>query len=258
MVIANLFPHGISELFNWKGLAFDGTIWEINKTAMMTLISTAICLGLFVIGGRKKALVPTGIQNVAEVSYEFIDKGIASEVIGHDGHKWTPFLGTIFFWLFFINIWSTIPFIQYPASSRIAIPLILCLVSYFAFVIVGFVKQGPFYIFKAIFPPGVPKALYILVTPIEFISKFVVRPISLAVRLFANMFAGHILLTLFALMVAALVEMNSGWYQAPIAILPFLGLIFMTAFELLVAFLQAYIFTTLTAVYIAESSSEEH
>ena len=97
MVIANLFPHGISELFNWKGLAFDGTIWEINKTAMMTLISTAICLGLFVIGGRKKALVPTGVQNVAEVSYEFIDKGIASEVIGHDGHKWTPFLGTIFF-----------------------------------------------------------------------------------------------------------------------------------------------------------------
>lgn len=258
MVIANLFPHGISELFNWKGFLFDGTIYEINKPAMMALVSTAMCLALFLIGGRKKSLVPTGMQNVAEVSYEFIDKGISTEVLGHDGHKWTPFLGTMFFWLFFINIWSTVPFIQFPASSRIAIPLILALVSYFVFVGVGFVKQGPFYIFKSIFPPGVPKPLYLLIAPIELISKFIVRPISLAVRLFANMFAGHILLTLFALMVAALVEMNSGWYQAPIAILPFLGLVFMVAFELLVAFLQAYIFTVLTAVYIAESSSEEH
>lgn len=258
MVIASLFPHGISELFNWQGIAFDGTFFEINKTVIMTIVSTAICLVFFMVGGRKQALVPTGVQNVAEVSYEFIDKGIATEVIGHDGHKWTPLLGTMFFWLFFINIWSTIPLIQYPASSRIAIPLILCLVSYFTFITVGFIKQGPLYIFKAIFPPGVPKALYILVTPIEFISKFLVRPISLAVRLFANMFAGHILLTLFALMTAALVEMNSGPYQAVLALLPFLGLVFMTAFELLVAFLQAYIFTTLTAVYIAEASSEEH
>ncbi len=256
--MAALFPHGVSELFNWKGIAFDGTIWEINKTALMSIISTVICLAFFVIGGRKKALVPTGMQNIAEVSYEFIDKGIATEVMGHDGHKWTPFLGTMFFWLFFINIWSTMPFIMYPASSRIAIPLLLCMVSYFAFIITGFVKQGPLYIFKAIFPPGVPKALYILVTPIEFISKFIVRPISLAVRLFANMFAGHILLALFALMVAALVEMNSGWYQGVLALLPFMGLLFMTAFEILVAFLQAYIFTILTAVYIAEASSEEH
>lgn len=256
--LAALFPHGTSELFNWKGMAFDGTIWEINKSAAMAMLSTVICLALFLIGGRKKALVPTGAQNVAEVGYEFIDKGISHEILGHEGTKWTPFLGTMFFWIFFINIWSTAPFIQYPATSRMALPLLLCLVSYFAFIITGFVKQGPLYIFKAIFPPGVPKALYILVTPIEFISKFVVRPISLAVRLFANMFAGHILLALFALMVAALVEMNSGWYQAPMAILPFFGLLFMVAFELLVAFLQAYIFTTLTAVYIAEASSEEH
>ena len=258
MVIANLFPNGTSELFNWKGIAFDGTIWEINKTVLMSIISTLICLTLFIYGGRKRALVPSGMQNVAEVSYEFIDKGIATEVIGHDGHKWTPFLGTMFFWLFFINIWSTFPFFQYPATSRIAIPILLAMVTYFTFIIVGFVKQGPLYMIKAIFPPGVPWPIYILVTPIELISKFVVRPISLAVRLFANMFAGHILLTLFALMTAALVEMNSGWYQAIIAILPFFGLVFMVAFELLVAFLQAYIFTTLTAVYIAESSSEEH
>lgn len=222
------------------------------------MVSTVICLSLFIIGSRKKALVPTGVQNIVEVSYEFIDKGIAFEVMGEDGRKWSPFLGTMFFWLFFVNIWGTVPFVYYPGTSRIALPLMLALVSYFTFIIVGFIKQGPLYIFKAIFPPGVPKALYILVTPIEFISKFLVRPISLAVRLFANMFAGHILLALFVTMCSELVAHNSGWYQVPLAILPLLGLLFMTAFELLVAFLQAYIFTTLTAVYIAESSSEEH
>ena len=258
MTFAALFPHGISELFNWKGILFDGTPYEVNKTVIMVLVSVVVCLAIFVIGGRKKALVPATGQNVAEVGYEFIEKNIAEEVLGHDGHKWTPFLGTIFFFLFFINIWSTFPGIQFPASSRIAIPLILSLVTYFVFIGVGFYKQGPLYMIKAIFPPGVPKALYILIAPIEFISKFLVRPMSLAVRLFANMFAGHILLTLFGIMTAELVAHKSGVYQIPIAVLPFLGLLFLTIFEILVAFLQAYIFTTLTAVYIAESSSEEH
>lgn len=259
MITGALFPYGISELFNWKGIFFDGTIYEVNKTALLALASTCICLFLFVYGGRRKALVPTGIQNVAEVSYEFVDKGISGEVLGHhDGPKWTPFLATIFFWLFFMNIWSTIPFVQFPPTSRIAIPLLVSVIAYVTFVVLGFVKQGPLYIIKAIFPPGVPWPMYILIAPIEFISKFVVRPISLAVRLFANMFAGHILLSLFALMVAALIEMNSGPYQAGLAIFPFLGLVFMVAFEIMVAFLQAYIFTTLTAVYIAESMSEEH
>ena len=224
----------------------------------MAIISTVICLSIFVIGGRKRALVPAGAQNVAEVGYEFIDKGIAHEVIGHEGTKWTPFLGTIFFWLFFINIWGTFPFVYYPASSRIAIPALLSVTTYLVFLVAGFVKQGPLYIFKQIFPPGVPKPLYILIAPIEFVSKFLVRPFSLAVRLFANMFAGHILLALFVVMTSELVAAHSGAYQIPLAILPFFGLVFMTAFELLVAFLQAYIFTMLSAVYIAESVSGEH
>lgn len=258
MTFAALFPHGISELFNWKGIFFDGTPFEINKTVIMVLVSTIICLFIFVYGGRKKSLVPATFQNITEVSYEFVEKEIAVEVMGHDGKKWTSFLGTMFYFLLFINIWSTIPPIIFPASSRIAIPVLLALVSYITFIGVGFYKQGPFYIIKAIFPPGVPKALYILIAPIEFISKFLVRPMSLAVRLFANMFAGHILLTLFTIMVSELVAAKSGLYQIPMAILPFFGLLFMTMFEILVAFLQAYIFTTLTAVYISEASSHEH
>ncbi len=262
MILAELFPHGVSELFQWKGVAFDNTFYEINKVAIMALVSTSLCVWLFVGGARKKALVPTGVQNAAEMSYELIEEQIAVPVIGdHHGYgkQWTPFLTCTFFFIFFINIWATAPFIQFPATSRFGIPLFLSLVTWLVFIGVGFKHQGPLYILKAIFPPGVPKALYILVAPIEFVSKFLVRPFSLAVRLFANMVAGHILLAVFALMTHELFWVrNSGSIQLLFSPLAFFMLLFMTVFELLVAVLQAYIFTTLTAVYIAESASEEH
>ncbi len=255
-VAASLLPKGISELFAWKDFAFQNTWYAFNKTALMAFISTAICIAFFIAGSRKKALVPTGLQNAAEAGYELVENNVAVEVLGHEGKKWTPFFATLFFWIFFINIWSIIPGIQFPATSRIAIPLYLALQTWAVFIVVGFIKQGPLYIIKAIFPPGVPWPLYILVAPIEFISKFLVRPFSLAVRLFANMVAGHVLLTVFALMVAAL--LGEGIGLKFIAVLPLFGLVFMTLFEVLVAVLQAYIFTILTAVYIGESMSEDH
>lgn len=258
MSIAALFPHGIAELFTWKPLLFDGTFYEFNKVGLLALVSAGVCLSIFVLGSRKQALVPTGSQNFAEISYEFVDLQISNAVLGEEGKKWTPFLGTLFFFILFMNIWSTVPVVQFPATSRIAIPLLLSVIVYFVYIGAGFAKQGPLYLFKAVIPPGVPWPMYIIIVPIEIISKFIVRPVSLAVRLFANMFAGHILMALFALMVAALLEMNSGAYQAVLAIFPLFGLIFMVAFEILVAVLQAYIFTVLSAVYIQDSISEEH
>jgi F-type H+-transporting ATPase subunit a len=252
-------PNGVTELFQWPDLFGGGTFYALNKTGVLALVSTVICIGLFAYGGSRKKLVPTGVQNVAEIGYEFVDTQISEDVIGHhDGPKWTPFLGVMFFFIFFMNIWSTVPFVQFPATSRIAIPALLAIVSWVVFIGVGFYKQGPLYIFKAIFPPGVPKALLIIVGPIEFLSKFIVRPFSLAVRLFANMFAGHILVSLFALMCAELWAAHSGWYQKLMVPLPLAALIAFVLFELMVAFLQAFIFTLLTAVYIGESLSEEH
>jgi F-type H+-transporting ATPase subunit a len=179
--------------------------------------------------------------------------------MGDEGKKWTPFFATMFFWIFFINIWSIVPGIYFPATSRLAIPLFLALVSWATFIVTGFVKQGPKYFFANINPPGVPFALKFLVVPIEFFSKYLVRPFSLAVRLFANMTAGHVLLAIFAIMTnELLVVRNSGLYQVVFAPLPFLGLVAFTGFELLVAVLQAYIFTILTAVYINESVHPEH
>jgi F-type H+-transporting ATPase subunit a len=257
-VLAELLPN-INELFQWKGIVSENTILEFNKTALMAFVSTIICVAFFWLGARKQALVPTGIQNLAEMGYDAVEENVSLAAIGEDGRKWTPFFATLFFWIFFINIWSVIPGIQFPATSRIAIPLVLALLSWALFIIVGVMKQGPKYFWHAINPPGVPLALKFLVVPIEFFSKFLMRPFSLAVRLFANMTAGHLLLTIFAIMTnELLIVHNSGLFQIAFSPLPFLGLVAFTGFELLVAVLQAYIFTILTAVYIAESLHPEH
>jgi F-type H+-transporting ATPase subunit a len=256
--VAELLPN-VNELFEWKGFLNEHSVLEFNKTALMAFISTLICIGIFFVGSRRQALVPTGIQNAAEAGYETIEENISIAAMGEEGKKWTPFFATLFFWIFFINIWSVVPFIQFPATSRLAIPLFLAIVSWLTFIIAGFVKQGPKYFFSNINPPGVPFALKFLVVPIEFFSKYLVRPFSLAVRLFANMTAGHVLLAIFAIMTnELLVVHNSGIYQVAFAPLPFAGLVAFTGFEILVAVLQAYIFTILTAVYVNESVHPEH
>jgi F-type H+-transporting ATPase subunit a len=256
--VAELLPN-INELFEWKGIFSEHTVLEFNKTALMAFISTAICILLFWLGGRRQALVPVGIQNVAEAGYEAIEENISIAAMGEDGRNWTPFFASLFFWIFFINIWSVIPGVQFPATARLAIPLFLALVAWATFIVTGFVKQGPKYFFSNINPTGVPFALKFLVVPIEFFSKYLVRPFSLAVRLFANMTAGHVLLAIFAIMTnELLIVRNSGLYQVIFAPLPFLGLVAFTGFELLVAVLQAYIFTILTAVYVNESVHPEH
>ena len=258
LVVGELLPN-INELFEWKGIFAEHTILEFNKTALMAMVSTVICILFFWLGGRRQALVPVGMQNVAEAGYEIIEENISIAAMGEDGRNWTPFFATIFFCIFFINIWSVIPGIQFPATSRLAIPLFLALMSWATFIVTGFVKQGPKYFFSNINPTGVPFALKFLVVPIEFFSKYLVRPFSLAVRLFANMTAGHVLLAIFAIMTnELLIVRSSGLYQVLFAPLPFLGLVAFTGFELLVAVLQAYIFTILTAVYVNESVHPEH
>lgn len=260
-MIAALFPNGINELVDWRGIWGANTWYELNKTGLIALTSTAICLFIFVAGTRRKALVPAGLQNVAEAGYEFVEQQIALAAIDDshgDARRWTPFLAMMFFFIFFMNIWSTIPPVQFPATARIVIPVFLAVVAWVTFITVGFVKQGLLYPLKAIFPPGVPIGLYILVTPIEFVSKFLIRPFSLAIRLFANMVAGHVLISVFAIMTEELLRANSGKYQWLFLPLPFFALMAMIAFEILVALLQAYIFVTLTAVYIGESVSPDH
>ena len=252
MFAAFTFPP-IDELFRWKDIGFNGTAYAINKTSLLVMISSVIILVLFIGGSRKMKLVPGGLQNVLELTYEFVDRGITRDVIGNDATRYTPFLGSLFLFILFLNFWEIIPGIQFPPTSRFAIPLFLALMVYVMYWFLGFKHNGIKYLTGHLFPSGVPIFLYLLVTPIELVQILVVRPFSLAVRLLANMMAGHILLTALALLSAYTIS------NAPIISPgPILLNIGVTGFELLVGFLQAYIFTLLTAVYIADSLHPEH
>jgi F-type H+-transporting ATPase subunit a len=226
-----------------------------NRASGLMVLAAIIVIALFLIAFRAPKIVPTGLQNGLEAVVEFIRNGIVMEVMGPEGLPWVPFLTSMFMFIFVCNVFEILPFINFPATSRIAIPLFLAVIVWFCFNIVGFREQGVGYLKSTLFPPGVPAPLYILVTPIEFVSTFIVRPFSLSVRLLGNMFAGHLILTIFALGTVYLLLKPATAAFAPFA---FALAVFLTGFELLVAVLQAYIFTILTAVYIGGAMHAEH
>jgi F-type H+-transporting ATPase subunit a len=252
-VIALEFPP-INEILRWKDL-----FPSFNKIAIIAVAAALIGTIVFLLAGRKDAKsAPKGVRNFAESIVEFIENGIVMQTMGRDGLGWTPFLLSLFTFIYLCNVPGIIPFLQMPATARMALPMFLSLLVWVVFIGTGFKHQGLGYLKNSLFPPGVPKALYLLVTPIEFISTFLVRPFSLTVRLFANMLAGHILLVTFALLSEALFQAKGNPALIPVGILPLFMLIFLTAFEVLVAFLQAFIFTILTAVYIGGAAHPEH
>ncbi|MCB0978490.1 MAG: F0F1 ATP synthase subunit A [Acidimicrobiales bacterium] len=245
----------LSHIVNWPGIAGEGAWWEINKVVLIYGIAALLTILLFVLGSRKKALVPTGAQNFAEVVVEFVEDGIARETMGEAGVKYTPFLISLFLYIFFCNIFEVIPIFQMPATARIAVPLVLALIAYVVYHGAGLKAHGFGYFKHALVPPGVPIALLLLVIPIEFVSKFLVQPFSHTVRLFANLLAGHILLVTFAVLTSGLFVLKP---YLPLAILPAAGVVVFTAFEVFVSLLQAYVFTLLTGVYINAAQSHEH
>lgn len=236
---------------------------DVTRSMLYTIVVSLAVVAFFAIAARKQALVPKAAQNVAELTYDFIRNGVAMETMGKAGLPFVPLLASMFVFLVVNNILGIIPGINFANTSRMAIPLLLSAMVWFTFNIVGIVKQGGWtYIKGVLFPPGVPKAIYLLVTPIEFISTFLLRPVTLAVRLFANMVAGHLILTIFALgtwyLASHLFVEGAAKWVSVWSIPAFFLLLFMMLFEILVAFLQAYIFTLLTAVYIGGAMHSEH
>jgi F-type H+-transporting ATPase subunit a len=243
----------VSHVTNWG----TGPL-GFNKTAAIYIFAALATMLVFYFGTRRKdALVPSGIiQNTAESGVAFVRNQIIMQTIGADGLGYLPYLTALFFFIFFSNITEIIPGVQFPANARFGIPLVFALLTWVIYNVVGVVKQGPLHYLKnSVIPPGVPKAILPLVMIIEVVSTFIVRPFSLAVRLFANMLAGHLILVTFAVLSAAL------WAAKPtIVIMPFSFalLVAMTGFEILVSFLQAFIFSILTAVYIGSSMHPDH
>lgn len=244
-----VFPP-INELLRWQDI-----FPSFNKIALIACLATLLSVGLFLLASRADPkLAPTGPRNLAEQAIEFVEEGIVMQTLGKEGLRWTPFLLSLFMFIFLCNIPGILPFFQMPATARIAIPLALSLLVWVIYIGVGLKHQGAAYFGHLLWPPGVPTALKPLVGAIEFISTIIVTPFSLTVRLMANMLAGHILLVTFALLTHALVTAETSQVLlVPAGILPFLMLVFLTAFEILVAFLQAYIFAILAAVYISNS-----
>lgn len=243
----------INEILRWRDL-----FPTFNKIAIIALAATLITAVIFYLANRRDPMQPPrGVRNLAEQLVEFIENGVIMQTMGRDGLGWTPFLLSLFLFIYLCNLGGLVPIIQMPATARMGIPAFLALLVWVVFNVAGLKHQGLGYFKSVLFPPGVPKVLYILIAPIEFISTFLVRPFSLAVRLFANMLAGHILLVTFAVLSKALFEAKDLWL-VPVGVLPLFMLVFLTAFEVLVTFLQAYIFTILTAVYIGGAVHPEH
>ncbi len=235
---------------------FDSIPW-LTKPILLVALSVILVSVFFILSSRKAAMVPSKLQFAGEGVYGFIRNGMAKDVIGPEFMRFVPFLFTLFTFVLVNNWFAIVPMLQFPTFSRVGFAYALALITYVVYHSVGVKKQGLFGYIKGIaFMPGVPKPIYLLLTPIEIATFFIVRPFTLGLRLFANMFAGHLLLLVFFLGGEHLLQGVIGLkIVSPFAFIAGIGLTF---FEFMVQCLQAYIFTLLSALYIAGSLADEH
>ncbi|MBD3943366.1 F0F1 ATP synthase subunit A [Microbacterium sp. NEAU-LLC] len=230
----------------------------VTRVHLIQFVAVIAVVLVFWIGTRRMKVVPGRFQSLTEMGLDFVRVNIAEDLLGKkDGARFLPILTTMFFMILFMNLTGIIPFLNLAGTAIIAVPLLLAVVSYVTFIYAG-VKKSPKNFFKnSLFPSGVPPFLYIIVTPLEFISTFIIRPITLTLRLLMNMMVGHLMLVLFFSATQFFLITMGGWWSVLAAGSLAFGLAF-TVFEILVAVLQAYVFTILTAVYIQLAVAEEH
>ncbi len=242
--------------FEFPPLFGEGTFF--TKPMLVIVLGTLLIGLLFYVASRRATLVPAKAQFAGESVYGFVRNGIVGDTIGRDGRKFVPYLTTLFCFIAVLNVSGIIPVLQLPATSKIAIPLFLALTSWVIFNYVGIRKHGFFGYFKAMmFPPGLPKLIYVLLAPLEFFSTVIIRPITLTLRLTLNMFAGHLVLLLTVLGGEYLL-VEKGGVLAVLSVVPFAFSIILTFFEAFVQVLQAYVFVLLSALYIAGALADEH
>jgi F-type H+-transporting ATPase subunit a len=238
------------ELHNYIPIDLFGLDISINKAVIMMWVVVGLTAFLLVKAGRSRRMVPTKLQSLGELLVGFI-RDIILDTMGKDGLKFFPFIATLFVFILFSNLLGLIPG-TYTVTSQIIVTAVFALTVYAISIVMGFVLHGVKFL-GILVPPGTPGWLLPLMIPIELVSQLA-RPISLAVRLFANMTAGHTILgVLFGLAIGG--GLLIGW-------LPFAFTIAMNGLEVGIAFIQAYIFTTLTCVYIGDAyhlhGAEDH
>jgi F-type H+-transporting ATPase subunit a len=233
----------IKRLVPFELFGFDASF--TNSALYMVIAATLITL-FTVYAMRGRALVPSRLQSVAEISYEFVANMVRQNV-GTDGMKYFPFIFTLFMFVLALNMLGMLPY-SFTVTSHIIVTFALAAFIFIAVTVLGFIKHGVGFL-KFFVPSGVPVVMLPLLVIIELIS-YLTRPISLSVRLFANMMAGHTMLKVFGAFVVALGFLG-GW--APLAFM-----VAFTGLEILVAFLQAYVFAILTCIYLNDALHMHH
>ena len=233
----------------------------ITKPMVLVVLSAVIAFALFYAMSRKSAVVPGRLQFAGEYVYDFVRNSIARDTIGsHDYMKFVPYLFTMFLFVLINNFFGVIPLIQFPTMSHIGYTTALALITWLLYNGVGIAKHGFFgYLKHQTVPGGISGPILLALVPLEFFSNIIVRPFTLALRLFATMFAGHLLVILFALGGEhLLLHYSPHAVGIPAGTISFVLAIGVSFLDMLVMFLQAYVFTLLTAMYISGAVSDEH
>jgi len=244
----------------WWPLIGGDSPWTFTRPALVLLISVGILAWFFVGTSSKLSVVPSRRQFLVEGTYNFVRNTIGRDIIGSkDFLQFLPLLFTLFTLILLNNVFGIVPFVQYPTMSRLGIPLVLTLIVYITYHTVAIRrKHGVVPYFKSLVPSGLPGWLRPILFVLEFLTYFVIRPLTLALRLMGNMLAGHLMLLVFILGGEYLLLHGSNLFLKFSGLLSFGFSIGMTFFELLIEFLQAFIFTLLAALYIADAVSEHH
>lgn len=232
---------------------------DVTKPMLLLALSAVLVFGFFYAATRNASLVPGRLQFAGEMVYGFVRNTMARDNIGSEHYmKFVPYLFTLFTFILVNNYYGVIPFLQFASFSRIGFIVPLALMSWLLYIGAGIWKHGPLgYLKHATMPSGVGGPILLLLVPLEFFSNIIIRPFTLTLRLFGNMFAGHLLLILFATGGAALLASGNILYGA-VGLLSFGLGIGVSFLEMLVMFLQAYVFTLLSSMYIGEALADEH
>jgi F-type H+-transporting ATPase subunit a len=227
--------------------SFNPAHFTLTNYMFFMLIALALLAIFFVVASRKASLVPKGIYNIAEAGVSFVRDSLCVDIMGPEGRKYFPFIGTVFFFVLFNNLLGNIP-PALPGTGTVGTTFLWGIVVFIVYNAIGIKKSGLGRYVKSFVPSGTPAWLSPLIFLLEIVSHLL-RPFTLGVRLFANMYAGHIMLGVFAVFMAVSLEHFTA-SSAIVLPLSFLMQVILRAFELFVAILQAYIFSILTAVYI--------
>jgi F-type H+-transporting ATPase subunit a len=228
----------------------------LNFIFFLVILGMALFVGMFFLGLRRTEVVPGRLQSLVESAVLFVRNDIVIQMIGPEGERFLPLIATFFFAIFFWNIFEVVPAINFSSNSRIAFPLVMAIIAWVTYNVVGISKHGFLgYMKLVLFPPGAPWWLYPLLVPIEFVTVILMRPITLSIRLWANLLAGHFLLAVFFLGTIAMLQ---GGFVAIFAPFSFAMAVVLVGFEIFVSILQAFIFAILTASYIGGAMASEH